>query len=289
MARGRRDGLLIAGGGLAGCLAALALARHRPDVPLLIVEEDTKFGGDGLWWALADELGEEERALIEPLVEYRWPGYYLAFPGANRKIRSDILAFSAAQLQIAVATALKTDQYRLGTRAVAVREDALVLDGGETIKADGAIDARGATNLSVLRFLYRTALVRDLSFKTPHRLDRPVLIDAAVDGGGAFRYAECLPIDETRMMIAGTTIGEAPHIDASAMREWIDDYVAARGWVPKRGGKGWEAIHPMPVEGDFGAFWRIGGARVAKIGMRGGFMHHATGLTPGDGARRRCA
>jgi NADPH-dependent 2,4-dienoyl-CoA reductase/sulfur reductase-like enzyme len=143
MARGRRDGLLIAGGGLAGCLAALALARHRPDVPLLIVEEDTKFGGDGLWWALADELGEEERALIEPLVEYRWPGYYLAFPGANRKIRSDILAFSAAQLQIAVATALKTDQYRLGTRAVAVREDALVLDGGETIKADGAIDARG--------------------------------------------------------------------------------------------------------------------------------------------------
>jgi 2-polyprenyl-6-methoxyphenol hydroxylase-like FAD-dependent oxidoreductase len=39
MARGRRDGIVIAGGGLAGSLAALAMARHRPDVPLLIIEE----------------------------------------------------------------------------------------------------------------------------------------------------------------------------------------------------------------------------------------------------------
>ena len=47
MARGRRDGILIAGGGLAGSLAALAMARHRPEVPLLIVEERETFGGDG--------------------------------------------------------------------------------------------------------------------------------------------------------------------------------------------------------------------------------------------------
>ena len=46
MARGRRDGILIAGGGLAGCLAALALARHRPEVPFLIVEENKTFGGE---------------------------------------------------------------------------------------------------------------------------------------------------------------------------------------------------------------------------------------------------
>ena len=47
MARGRRDGIVIAGGGLAGALAALAMARHRPDVPLLIVEEGETFGGTG--------------------------------------------------------------------------------------------------------------------------------------------------------------------------------------------------------------------------------------------------
>jgi lycopene beta-cyclase len=29
--------------------------------------------------------------------------------------------------------------------------------------------------------------------------------------------------------------------------------------------------------GDFGAFWRVGGARVAKLGLRGGFFHPTTG------------
>ena len=45
MARGRRQGVVIAGGGVAGSLAALALARPRPQVPLLIVEVQESVGG----------------------------------------------------------------------------------------------------------------------------------------------------------------------------------------------------------------------------------------------------
>ena len=37
--------------------------------------------------------------------------------------------------------------------------------------------------------------------------------------------------------------------------------------------------------GDFAAFWRLGGARVAKLGLRGGFVHPATGRTVADAAR----
>jgi lycopene beta-cyclase len=37
--------------------------------------------------------------------------------------------------------------------------------------------------------------------------------------------------------------------------------------------------------GDFGAFWRVGGARVAKIGMRGGFFHPTSGHSVGDAVR----
>ena len=64
-----------------------------------------------------------------------------------------------------------------------MREDALVLDGGEEIKAEGAIDARGAANLSTLDLLYEARLEREYRFKAPHRVDRPVLIDATVDAG----------------------------------------------------------------------------------------------------------
>ncbi len=42
---------------------------------------------------------------------------------------------------------------------------------------------------------------------------------------------------------------------------------------------------PLPVGGDFAAFWRLGGARVAKLGLRGGFVHPATGQTIADAAR----
>jgi lycopene beta-cyclase len=41
--------LVIAGGGLAGCLAALAIAERRPDVPLLVLEAEDRFGGDHVW------------------------------------------------------------------------------------------------------------------------------------------------------------------------------------------------------------------------------------------------
>ena len=69
MARGRRDGILIAGGGLAGCLAALALARHRPDVPFLIVEEEERFGGDAYRLFADADLHADARALVEPFVD----------------------------------------------------------------------------------------------------------------------------------------------------------------------------------------------------------------------------
>ena len=44
------------------------------------------------------------------------------------------------------------------------------------------------------------------------------------------------------------------------------------------------ATRPLPIGGDFATFWRIGGARVAKLGLRGGFLQPATGRTAADAA-----
>ena len=64
--------------------------------------------------------------------------------------------------------------------------------------------------------------------------------------------------------------------------ERLDAYVAARGW--KGGSSEGEhvQVRPLPHGGDFAAFWRLGGARVAKLGLRGGFVHPVTGRTLGD-------
>ena len=281
MARGRRDGILIAGGGLAGALAALAMARHRPDVPLLIVEEGETFGGTGFRSFADAELGEAGADLIGAEAILRWPGYYLSFPGMNRNLRLDWSGFGGADLHRALVETLDPKQYRLGTRIVAVREDALVLDDGEEIKAEGAIDARGTTNLSMLELLHEVRLERDYVFAAPHRVDRPVLIDATVAQDGALRFMRCVPLGEDRLVVSDVMLSERIQPDAEAGAR-LDAYVAARGWKKKRLMAEQAGVRPLPYGGDFAAFWRLGGARVAKLGLRGGFIHPVTGRTLGD-------
>jgi lycopene beta-cyclase len=287
MVRGKRDGLLIAGGGLAGSLAAVAMARTRPDVPLLLVEEADHFGGAGrLWTFYEDELDEESWSLVEPLVSHRWPGHYLAFPGGSRKLKTPVAAIQSAAIDRLVRETLRPDQYRLGTKAVAVRDNELVLLGGEKIKADGAIDARGAANLSMLELGWRKGLARDYRLAAPHGLDRPVMVDGTVDQAGeAFRFMQCLPLSETELRIEEVQVSGSPETDSDASATRIDAYLAKRKWTAAGVGGEEPSLYPVPIGGDFGGFWRVGGARVAKIGMRGGFFHPANGSPLGDAAR----
>jgi lycopene beta-cyclase len=281
MARGRRDGIVIAGGGLAGALAALAMARHRPDVPLMIVEEGETFGGQGVRSFTDAELGQDGAELIGPLAVERWPGFYVAFPGFSRNLGIAYAGFGAVDLHRALVETLDPKNYRLGVKVVAVREDALVLDGGEEIRAQGAIDARGGASLAALDLVHAVRLEREYRFKAPHRVDRPVLIDATMAPGDALRFTQCLPLAEDRLIVADVMISERALPDAEAGAR-LDAYVAARGWRTKGSGGEQVQIRPLPTGGDFAAFWRQSGARVAKLGVRGGFVHPVTGRALSD-------
>ena len=284
MVRGKREGVLIAGGGVAGCLAALALARRRPDVPVMLVEERKKLGGNRFHHLFEGELGDEEKMLLEPIAEHRWPGFYTSFPGKTRNLKGALIGFGPDALHRATLEALGPKNLKLGTKIVAVRDDALVLDGGVTIKADGAIDARGAANLSMLELLWETRIERQIRLAAPHRLDRPVLIDATVDQGVGFSFVQTFPLDETRLRVAKVLVSERAQPDEAAEGR-LDHYIALRGWKPAKVESQSALAQPLPFGGDFASFWRIGGARVAKLGLRGGFYQPATGRTVADAAR----
>ena len=284
MARGRRQGVLIAGGGIAGSLAALVMAQMRPDVPILIVEEGDRFGGQCFHHLFDDEVDSEERALLATIAGHQWPGFYLAFPGLTRNLKGAIGGFEPDALHRAMIETLRPDQYRLGTRIVAVRDDALVLDGGETIKAEGAIDARGAANLSMLDLLYETRVERQIRTEAPHRLDRPLLIDATIEQKLGFSFIQAFPLGEDRLRIAKVLVSERSQPDEAAEAR-LDQYLTLRGWSTAEVEESCALARPLPMGGDFAAFWRIGGARVAKLGLRGGFLNPATGRTIADAAR----
>lgn len=285
MAKGKRDGLLIAGGGQAGCLAVLAMAKTRPDVPILLVEEAETFGGNHIWSFFDSDIAAEDRWLVEPLISQSWPGYYVAFPEHSRKLRAGYNSIRSEQLDRVMREALRPDQYRLGTKIVAVRDNELILGGGEKIRADGTLDARGAANLSLLDLGWRKFVGREYRFSEPHGVDRPVLMDATVDQSEGYRFVYCLPFSEDRMLVEDTYYSHAPGLDVEEVGGRVDAYMAKRRWKPAALEREETGVLPVAIGGDFNAFWRVGGARVAKLGLRGGFFHPTTGYSLPDAVR----
>ena len=274
--------MLIAGGGPAGSLAAVALARLRPDVPLLLVSEEARFGGDSTLFLLDDALGPEEAKLARPLTASAWAGHYAAFPGRSRKLGLACRALTPEAIDRAVRETLRPDQYRLDAKIVAVRDQSLLLHGGETIAAEGAIDARDTSHLSTLELGWRKSVAHHLQFETAHRVDLPVAVDATMATGSDCRFYSLLPFDENRLRVEEVRFSTVPDVDTDAAAERIAPYAARRGW---KGGtvEGRESdVAPVALGGDFQAYWRLGGARVAKLGIRGGFFHPTTGCPAAD-------
>jgi lycopene beta-cyclase len=285
MAKGKRDGLLIVGGGLTGSLTALAMARVRPEVPVLLIEEGGSFGGDHIWSFVEGEIDESHRWLIDSLVSLSWPGHYVSFPDYSRKLKIGYHSIRSQDLDQQVRQTLRADQYRLQTKAVAVRDTEVVLPGGEKIRADGVIDARGAAHLSMLELGWRKFLGREYSFPRPHRVDLPVLIDANVDQVEGCHFFSCLPLSDTRLLVEDTYFSDSPELDRDLLRGRVEAYLELRGWREGTLEREQSGVLPLVLSEDVQALWRGGSARVAKLGTRGGFLHPSTGYSLADTVR----
>jgi lycopene beta-cyclase len=137
----------------------------------------------------------------------------------------------------------------------------------------------------MLELGWQKSFGREYVFAAPHRVDRPVLIDATVEQGSGFRFMRCLPFSDRRMLVEDVEYSDSAETDAAAAAARLDAYLATRKWQQASVEREEERVLPVPTGGDFGAFWRVGGARVAKIGMRGGFFHPTSGHSLGDAVR----
>src|SRR4051812_31111872 len=87
MRRGRNHGLMIAGGGVAGSVAALAMAKLRPDSAMVLVGEEVRFGGGSAMLLLDAGIPAEARPLLDPLATKSWDACYVALPTRSRKLK----------------------------------------------------------------------------------------------------------------------------------------------------------------------------------------------------------
>ncbi|MGZ8286472.1 MAG: lycopene cyclase family protein [Allosphingosinicella sp.] len=282
MRRGKNCGLLIAGGGVAGCFAALAMARLQPEATMVLVGEEVRFGGGSSMLVLDAGLPADERDLLGPVISRSWDACYVSLPSRSRKLKLASHLVTTEAIHQAVADALP-DRCARNAKVVAIRDDSLLLPGGETVAGTGAVDARGWAQQTTLEIAWRHRTARICRFADPHRVDLPVLADMTLETGGCGHFT-CVPIDEHMLRIERIDYSRNPEGGADGP-ERIEDYVGRRGWHDGEPRKAESSSRPIPLGGDFAAYWRIGGARVAKLGARGGFSHPFTGSALPDGLR----
>jgi lycopene beta-cyclase len=274
----------IVGGGLAGGLLALALRARHPQLDVRLIDAQPIIGGNHLWSFFGSDVAAADRWLLAPLVCHAWRGYDVSFPAHARTIDQTYYSIESERLDAVVRRELAEGALMLGRKVLAVSPCAVVLADGDRIEAKGVIDARGPGDLACLELGWQKFVGRELRLGEDHGQTRPVIMDATVEQIDGYRFVYTLPLAHDRMFVEDTYYSDTPDLDVESVGGRVQDYADARGW---RGQAAREesGVLPVALGGDFEAYWRSGGAKVAKAGMRAGLFHPTTGYSLPDAVR----
>ena len=284
--------IAIVGGGLAGGLIALALARHRPELDVRVLERGASIGGNHLWSFFDSDVAAEHRWLVDDIVAHRWPGYFVSFPGHQRRLEQPYNSVFSERLDAAVRRALPAERIMTEVRALGVSAAAVVLADGRRVEAQAVIDARGMGETGSLELGWQKFVGREIVTAEPHGLKRPVVMDATVDQQEGYRFVYLLPFDSHRLFVEDTYYSDSATLNVAAVEKRIEAYIAHRGWrlAADQGEVRRETgVLPVVIGGDFEAYWTAGGRGVPKAGVRAGLFHPTTGYSLPDAVRTAVA
>jgi lycopene beta-cyclase len=276
--------IIIVGGGLAGGLCVLALARHRPGLALTLVEPGEAIGGNHLWSFFDADVSGEGRALIAPLVAHRWPGYSVRFPAHTRRLAEGYNSIESERLDTAVRAALPVSAI-VRASATTLTPTSVTLADGRTITADAVLDARGFTAAPEgLTCGWQKFVGELLHIPQGHGLAEPIVMDATVDQAEGYRFVYCLPFTKTEVFVEDTYYSDTPDLDPGDLRRRIALYAEAHGWAVARVAREETGVLPVGIGGEFDRFWPATDP-VARAGVRGGLFHPLTSYSLPDAVR----
>ncbi len=275
----------IVGAGLAGGMIALALKAKHPALDVRLIDAAPAVGGNHLWSFFGSDVTQADRWIVAPLVVHAWQGYDVRFPAHERTIDATYYSIESSKLDREVRRVLPAEALMLGRKVSGASATAVVLADGDRIEAAGVIDARGPGDLSLLDLAWQKFLGRELALRVPHESPRPMVMDATIPQIDGYRFVYCLPFAADRMFVEDTYYSDTPDLDIPVLGARIDEYVAGRNWSVESVVREESGVLPVAMGGDFEAYWRSGGAHVAKAGMRAGMFHPTTGYSLPDAVR----
>ncbi|GAA4774615.1 hypothetical protein GCM10023219_22630 [Stakelama sediminis] len=277
--------IAIVGGGLSGALIALALQKRRPDCEVRLIESGGHVGGNHVWSFFAGDVRDADRWLVAPLISHGWTRHSVRFPGHARTLDTAYYSIESERLDAVVRKELPKRALMLNSKVLGASARAVMLANGDRVEAKGVIDCRGAGELDLLECGWQKFVGHELILDEPHTLRNPVIMDATVEQIDGYRFVYCLPMAATRMFVEDTYYSDRRDLDIKALDARIETYAIAKGWQVARTGRSEAGALPVVMDGDFEEYWRSGGNRVAKAGMRAGLFHPLTGYSLPDAVR----
>jgi lycopene beta-cyclase len=274
----------IVGGGLQGCLVAHALAWHRPEATVLLLEQADELCGNHTWSFHETDVAESAKSWFDPLVAHRWPGYRVRFPTLSRRVK------------IPYAT-ITSDRLREGTLSLAggavglARPGRLVVRTGEScdIIAPNAGRLGGTADVSCRVVLdcrgraeggspggagYQTFIGHEYETARCWPAAEPTVMDVPADQAAGFEFLYELPLGPDRVLLEYTRFHEEPVCPESRAAALISARLAEAGAGSAKLIRTEHGCLPMP----YAAPASRDGPSPAG-GYAGGWYHAATGYS----------
>lgn len=277
--------VLLVGGGLSAGLIALALARHRPDARVAIVESGERFGGNHTWSSFETDLSPEGQALADPLIAHRWPHYGIRFPHVRRQFAVGYQSAVSSRLHDALSATLPPGRRLLGVPVVGVEPNRVTLGDQRVLEAHAVIDARGQRASPHLELGFQKFVGLEVEFEVPHGLQGPIIMDATVDQHDGYRFVYTLPFTPTTALIEDTYYADGPALDRAAITGRVRAYADGQGWRIARILRDEDGVLPIAIGGDIRAHLAAYPPGIAPVGMAAGLFHPVTGYSFPDAVR----
>ena len=273
--------MIIVGAGLSGLLTAWRCLDVNPDLSIEIIEASDRIAGDHTWSFNLTDVAEDLRDWVKPFIAYRWDSYDVKFPKRERTLDIVYCTGNSDTLRACVQPHIESGRLklRLKTSVETLGPDHVVLKGGEKLEAKCVLDARGFEPNDDVFLGYQKFVGHVIKTKTPHGLQRPIIMDATVEQLGGYRFVYCLPYSETELLVEDTYYTDGPDLRIQEVDARIKEYITDRLNVDQ-----YEVVRretgvlPITLAVDHNEEHRLRDA----LGIKGGFYHAVTGYSLPD-------
>ncbi|MGQ4879332.1 lycopene beta-cyclase CrtY [Billgrantia sp. LNSP4103-1] len=292
-----RHDLILVGGGLANGLIALRLKQVRPELDVLVLEQEAAPGGNHTWSFHDSDLTPAQWDWVGPLVGCRWPQHEVRFPQRRRTLQSGYASLFSKDFASVLRDTLGSD-LRVGVRAAQLDPTQVQLEDGRTLHAGAVVDGRGVATSPHLALGCQAFLGQELRLARPHGLSGPILMDATVAQSEGYRFVYVLPFTQDTLLIEDTHYVNSDRVNSDRansdwansdrvdmgrlepqhLRDNIADYAHASGWQVQAMLREENGVLPITLAGDFAAFWREADSQ-PRSGLRAGLFHPTTGYS----------